>query len=324
MAIVFFGSSELSLASLRACIDSGIPVSKVVTTPDAQKGRGLKNLPTPVKVFCQEKRIPVMAPEKLKDPAALDEARAAAPDYFVVASYGKMIPDSWLALPKKLSINVHPSLLPKYRGAAPIQWPILNGDEFTALSLAEVTAKLDAGDIFAQEKFPLPADMNAVELTKKLEAMSYDVLKALLEKLKNGGTVSRTPQNDAQSCYARKLEKEDAWINWNDSAQKIHNQIRGLVQWPVASTRFQDITLQVLKSKIDPTVPSKEGQPGEIMEIAKDGTLRVQTGCGLLKLERVKPAGKNEMAAADFARGKRLEPGARLEISGPPPAPAQS
>lgn len=312
MSIVFFGSSEFSLASLKACLDSGIPVSLVVTTPDVPKGRGLQTQPTPVKTFAKENNLQVIDPPNLKDPAVLEQVKKLNPAYFAVASYGKMIPSAWLKTPSKLCINVHPSLLPKYRGAAPINWPILNGDAETGLSLAEVTDKLDAGDIFYQNKFTLAPNETAVTLGRKLETMSYEALKQTLLKLKAGETLKRAVQDDSKSCYARKLAKEDSIIRWNKSAAEISAKVRGLQPWPGTLTYFQGQPLQVLEVKI--ADEHSKGTSGTVAQILKQ-SFTIQTGDGILEILRVKPAGKNEMSAGDFARGKRLEPGAALTES---------
>ncbi len=312
MSIVFFGSSEFSLASLKACIDSGIPVSLIITTPDVQKGRGLQTQQTPVKIFAREKNISFIDPQKLKDAGILEQIQKISPDYFVVASYGKMIPGDWLKIPKKLAINVHPSLLPKYRGAAPLNWPILNGDEETGLSLAEVTDKLDAGDIFYQQAFKIGSQTDAAALNRHLEDMSYLALKETLSKLKAGQTVSRKVQDESQTCYARKLSKEDAVIRWNRSAQEIGRQVRGLQPWPGTCTFFQGQQIQILQVNV--LEASSAAAPGTAVEIFKQ-SFSVQTGKGTLEILKVKPAGKNEMSAGDFARGKRLEPGAAFKES---------
>lgn len=306
MPIVFFGSSEFSLASLKACLDSGIPVSLVITTPDVQKGRGLQTLPTPVKVFAQKNNLSVMDPPNLKDPAVFEQVKNLNPAYFAVASYGKMIPSAWLKIPSKLCINVHPSLLPKYRGAAPINWPILNRDAKTGLSLAEVTDKLDAGDIFYQKPFALEPNETALTLGRKLETMSYEALKETLLKLKAGETLRRTVQEDSNSCYARKLTKEDAIVRWNKSASEISAQVRGLQPWPGTVTFLQGQPLQILEAKTVEEIST--GAVGNVAQVLKQ-SFTVQTGRGTLEILRVKPAGKNEMSAGDFARGKRLSAG---------------
>ena len=313
MRIIFFGSSEFSLPSLQACLDSKNEVLLVITTPDRKKGRGLKESPTPVKRKAQENRIPCETPETLKSPELIEKVKSLTPDLFVVASYGKLIPSAWLKIPSKLCVNVHPSLLPKYRGAAPLHWPILNGDSETGLTLAEVTDKLDAGDIFFQTRIPIPPDADSETLSRRLAHLAYDALLQLFPKIE-AGAYSRTPQEESLSTYAPKLKKEDGVMNWTRSAREIHHQIRGLLPWPGASFECRGEAVWVLKSRVaDPEL--KAAEPGEILQIGKSGAIVVQTGMGTLAVDKVKPAGKKEMSAADFARGRRLAPGASLSAS---------
>ncbi len=307
MSLIFFGSSEFSLKSLEACLDSGIPVKLVVTTPDVPKGRGLKVQPTPVKIFAQSHGLRVISPEKLKSEEALSEAEKIAPDFFVVASYGKIIPPAWLKIPKILSINVHPSLLPKWRGAAPLNWPILSGEKETGLCLMEVVDKLDAGDIFFTQKIAVTAEDDASTLSHKLADLSYNAVKELLSKLQKGEKPSRITQNEAEMTYARKLTKTDGKLDWKLPAEELDRRIRGLLPWPGASTSFEHQPLQILKAKA--LEKSSSQKPGTVLEAGKQ-SLTVQAGTGSLEIQKVKPAGKNEMSAGDFARGKRISPGA--------------
>lgn len=316
MPIVFFGSSEFSLPSLRACIDSGIPVKLVVTTPDTKKGRGLHSAPTPVKVYAQSQNLPVIAPEKLRNPEILESVKKLSPDYFVVASYGKIIPADWLKVPAKLAINVHPSLLPKYRGAAPINWPILNGDPETGLCLMEVVDKLDAGDVFFTQKIPIGPHDDSISLGCKLSELSYPAVKNLLASLEKGNPVPRMPQNEADMTYARKLTKQDGVIDWKLPAGVLERRVRGLLPWPGAYTFFEGQVLQILKAGPAAGI-SGNGMPGETVQVTKQG-IAVQTGAGPLELLRVKPAGKAEMSGADFARGRRLAPGFRFSAEASP------
>ena len=186
MKIIFFGSSDFSLPLLEACLQSGQELALVVTTPDQKKGRGLKVQPNPVKLFCEEKQIAFSAPETLKTLESLEPVKARQPHLFVVASYGKIIPNAWLDVPSVLKINVHPSLLPKYRGAAPLNWPILDGEKETGLSLAEITAKLDAGDIFFQQKISLEDSMDSEYLSSELSKLGAAALRGLLKEIAAG------------------------------------------------------------------------------------------------------------------------------------------
>ena len=314
MGIVFFGSAQFSLAALEACLQAGREIFCVVTTPVQKQGRGLREIPNPVYQFCAARGLPCLAPESLKTGDARERVQALRPELFVVSSYGKLIPDPWLAIPS-LSLNVHPSLLPLYRGAAPVNWPILNGDTHTGVSIAEVTGKLDGGDIFHQVRAEIPPDCDSAELSRLLAALSAGAIQKVLADY-GAGKISRQPQDDRLSTYARKLEKTDGLIDWRAGAAAIARQIRGLFPWPVAYTYSGAAPLQVLKAHVE-SERGASAAPGEILEISGDGSLKVRAGSGVLALERVKPAGKKEMSGADFARGKRLGPGAFLE-----PAPA--
>ena len=310
MTVIFFGSSEFSIAALKACLDFPLRILKVITTPDRKKGRGLKEMPTPVRIFAEERKLPVAAPENLKSGELIQEIQNLKPELFVVSSYGKIIPSAWLKIPSRYSLNVHPSLLPKHRGAAPVNWPILNGEKETGLSIADITNRLDAGDLFYQKKISIEPQDDSQILTSKLAALSCDALKSLFEKIKNGETLNRTPQNEAQSSYARKLSKEDGQIQWTKSAEEIWNQSRGLVPWPSASFVFQNETVQILKSRVESA--EAKSIPGKIIKIQKEGPVFIQTGNGILALETLKPSGKKEMSAAEFIRGRRLAEGSML------------
>lgn len=312
MKIIFFGSSEFSISSLQACIDSKHEVLLVVTTPDRKKGRGLEEFPTPVKIFAQKQELPVESPEDLKYPAILDKARSLHPDLFVVASYGKFIPGSWLKIPSKVCLNVHPSLLPKYRGAAPLHWPILNGDRETGISIAEVTHQLDAGDIFFQKMIPIEAATTSEHLSTELAQIGGQALREVFRRIEEG-KLTRTPQEESRSSYARKLAKEDGKIDWSKPADEISRQVRGLLPWPVAFFLFRNEIVQVRRVRMTEET-SGPAKPGEIVEIRKQGPMKVQTGKDLLTLEILQPAGKKEMSAAEFAHGRRLQAGDRLNV----------
>ncbi len=310
MTLVFFGSSEFSLAALKACLESRQQAALVITTPDQKKGRGLKLAPTVVREFCTEKGIRVEAPESLKDAALIERVKSLKPDLFVVSSYGKLIPSAWLNIPSRFALNVHPSLLPKYRGAAPINWPIINGDTQTGVSIAEVTSKLDSGDIFYQEVVPLDFCIDAENLERLLAINSGKALKTVFEKIDNG-TLSRTPQEESLSCYARKLTKEDGRLSFKDPAAKLDRLIRGLKPWPGTYLEFGGNPLIIVEAEV--VLPNTAADPGTLLEIHREGSVTVATGEGSLKIKRVRPAGKKEMSAADFVHGRRLKPGSLFQ-----------
>lgn len=304
MKIIFFGSSHFSLYALEACLQPPFEVVLIVTTPPQKKGRGLVETPTPVQEFAEAKKIPFIAPENLKAPELLEKVKTYQAELFVVSSYGKMIPSSWLKVPSRYALNVHPSLLPKYRGAAPIHWPIILGDKETGVSIAEVTPALDAGDLFFQSRVPLPADADSKAMTDAMGRYSAEGLSAVLKMLP--GELKRTPQDHSLYNYARKLRKEDARVDWNRSAEQIANQVRGLLPWPAVLVTLNNEPLQILKASAAAGGHSESA--GKIAAVEKNH-ITVHTGKGLLNIERVKPAGKNEMSAGDYARGKRLKPG---------------
>ncbi len=309
MKIIFFGSSDFSLPALETCRVKPHELLLVVTTPDRKKGRGLKLTPNPVSAYCREHSIPLETPESPKTSPVIEKLRSLAPDLLVVSSYGKMIPAEWLTIAKKANLNVHPSLLPKYRGAAPIQWPILNGDSETGITIMEVIERLDAGDIYAQEIYPLDQHIQATELSRDLAEHSRKLLLQVFEQLQNH-TASKRPQDEKIATYARKLCKEDGRLDWNKSAQVLHNQIRGLVPWPTAFFEYGGEHVQVLSAKI----LNRAGAacpPGTLLGKETD-CLDIQTGEGVLALLTVKPQGKKEMTAADYARGRHLEKDMRL------------
>lgn len=309
MKLIFFGSSDFSLPPLEACLESGVETALVVTTPDQKKGRGLQALANPVRQFCAASGLPCEAPETLKQAPALERVRALAPDIFVVASYGKMIPSAWLALPAQ-RLNIHPSLLPRYRGAAPLNWPILEGEQETGVSIAEITPKLDSGDIFYQEKIPLAADMDSEKLGQLLSQRAAQALRKLLEELRQGKALPRTVQDESRASTARKLTKEDGRLEWSEEAVIWDRKIRGLKPWPGAYVFFNNEPLAILEAQA--AGGAAQAAPGTILEIEKSGAVCVQAGKSVLRIFKVKPAGRTAMSAADFVRGRRLERGFSL------------
>lgn len=341
MKIVFFGSDAFSIKALEACRHSGMELSLVVTTPAKKKGRGLKLEPSEVATYCLAKALPTVEYASLKDPQVAKDLLALRPDIFVVASYGKLIPNSLLEIPK-YRLNVHPSLIPKYRGSAPIHWPILNGDKETGVSIIDIAEKLDAGDIYCQEKIPIPADVNAAELTSELARFSYGLLKKVLEQVRSG-QLRGTPQNESEATLAPQLSKTDGALSFHAmTAETLDRKIRGLQPWPGAYAFLNGERVAILKSALparhaetaallqkqesgeesQPShneilrheAPQDDGaaSPGTLLSIEKDDGIRISTKEGILKILRVKPEGKKEMSAAEFARGRRFSPGACL------------
>lgn len=305
MKIVFFGSDDFSIKSLEACLHSGVEIPLVVTTPAKKKGRGLHVEPTPVFDYCQAKKIPVAEFPTLRNPNVADTLRSLQPDLFVVASYGKLIPTDLLEIPK-YRLNVHPSLLPKYRGASPLHFPILNGDAETGVTILDIAEALDSGDIYCQEKFVLPPRINSAELAAQLAALSYGLLKKTLQQIREG-KLQGVPQNEAEATLAPQLDKKDGEVSLELPAEAIDRKVRGLQPWPGCYCFYQGSRIALLET--DLAQPETDQKPGTLLSIEKSGSIHVATSKGVLVLIRLKPEGKKEMTAADFARGRHLAPG---------------
>ena len=305
MKIVFFGSDTFSIKALEACLHApGMELALVVTTPAKKKGRGLKLETSEVFDYCQSKKLPVTEFPTLCDPKVAQDLLALRPDIFVVASYGKLIPNNLLEIPK-YRLNVHPSLLPKYRGAAPIHWSILNGDTETGVTILDIAEKLDAGDIYYQEKISLDPRTNAAELASALARFSYGVLKKVLGQVRDG-QLRGTPQNEAEATLAPQLSKRDGELSFSVmTAEEMDRKVRGLQPWPGAYCFIKGERIAFLETDLAETVAAEK--PGTLLVIEKDGGIQVAAKEGILKVLRVKPEGKKSMTAADFARGRRLQ-----------------
>lgn len=306
MRIVFFGSAPIGFPLLDALLSSAADeVVAVVTQPDRPAGRKQQLTACPVKIFAQERGLPVLSPEKVKD--CLPELLAMKADLFVVVAYGQYIPPSVLALPKHEAINLHPSLLPKYRGASPIQWSVANGDTVTGVTILYVSDKMDAGDIILQREVTIGPDDTSATLEPVLASEGSSLLMEAVEQIRRG-TVRRQPQDDAVATEVRKLSKEDGRLDWTLSAATLRNRIRGFTPWPGCFCEMPDgQRLKVLSAAIEDRV----GMPGEILEAVGEGLL-VATGEGALRLLEVQPAGKSAMAGSSYLRGYSLVPGVHL------------
>lgn len=307
MKIIFFGSDEFSIKALEACLHSNMEVVLAVTVPAKKKGRGLRLEPTEIYRYCQTKKIPVAEFSMLRDPSVTKSILTLQPDIFVVASYGKIIPNELLGIPK-YRLNVHPSLLPKYRGAAPVNWPILNGDAETGVSIIDIAEKMDTGNIYDQEKLALGPQANAVQLSADLAALSYGMLKKVFGQIKQG-KLRGVPQNEVKATLAPQLSKNDGELFFTEPAEKLDRKVRGLQPWPGCYFFFKKERIGLLETDL-PEMPVDK-KPGTILSIEPSGII-IATGKDALTLVKVKPEGKKAMPAADFAHGRRLEPGSRL------------
>ena len=305
MRIVFMGTPDFAVPSLEALIAAGHEVCGVFSQPDKPVGRHQNKLkPTPVKECALAHDIPVFQPAGLRDGEALVQLKELAPELIVVAAYGRLLPDEILALPPKGCINVHSSLLPKYRGSAPIHWAVVNGDKETGVTIMDVVAELDGGDILAQVSTPIDPDETVETVHDRLAALGGELLVKTVAQI-GDGTVKRVPQDPARVTYAPMLSRALSPIDWTQSARAIHNKVRGLNPWPATSTDvISGDTVKIYRSAVlDKTVSA---QPGTIVAAGKEG---IDIACGdgqVLRVLELQAPGSRRMAAADYLRGHPL------------------
>lgn len=300
MRIVFMGTPDFAVPSLKALIQDGHEIAGVYTQPDKPKNRGMKLTPPPVKVVAQEHNLPVFQPKTLRDEEVQRELQGLAPELIVVAAYGKLLPKAVLELPALGCINVHSSLLPKYRGAAPINWAILNGEPETGVTIMHMAEALDAGDIILQAVTPIDLNESVEQLHDRLAVMGAELLSKAVTALAEG-TAPRIPQDESQYTYAPMLSRELSPIDWSRSALEIHNQIRGLVPWPATTMELKGTKFKVFASLL---TGEKENQPaGTALGADKKGIRMVCGDGGVLCITEVQAPGKKRMKAVDYLRG---------------------
>ena len=307
MRVLFMGSADFACPAVAALQASRHRLVACVTQPDRPKGRHLKLAPCPVKVLAVSHGIPVLSPERIADPAALDALAQLQPEIIVVAAYGQYLPSRLLAMPSLACINIHPSLLPKYRGAAPIQWALANGDAVTGVTILHVSKKMDAGDLILQETFAVDPDDTAGSLEPRLAAFGATLMLRAIDQLEEG-TAARLPQDEAQVCWARKLEKQDGLLDWRKPAQALRHQVRGFFPWPGSFTLVEGKRLKVLSVRVEPLDSSV---PGEVIALDGDGPL-VACGAGALRLLEVQPEGRPAMPGKAFLNGTAWKTGQML------------
>ena len=309
MVIVFFGTPEFAVPSLRALIASRHSVAGVVTQPDRPRGRGQRVSDPPVKQAALEHGIPVLQPDRLRDPSFMSAISGWAPDLGVVAAYGKLLPEDLLRLPTHGMINVHASLLPKYRGAAPVHRAVIAGESETGVTIMRMVKALDAGGMFAKVTRSIGPDDTSADVERDLAALGATLLMDVVEAIASG-SAHEEPQDDAQSNYAARITREDGLIDWQLPASAIHNRVRGLYPWPHAFTYLDGARLIVLKSRVEAAATT--GPPGTIVQVSPEG-IDVATGQGgRLRLLEIQPEGRRAMAVRDFIAGHPLAAGSRL------------
>lgn len=305
MRIVFMGTPEFAVPSLGRLIEDGHEIVGVFTQPDKPKGRGYKLVPPPVKVLAEEKGIPVYQPAKMRDGEALNILKDLAPDLLAVVAYGKILPKEILDLPPMGCVNVHGSLLPKYRGAAPIQWSVIDGETVTGITTMYMAEGLDTGDMILKREVAILPEETYGELHDRLKLIGAEALSETV-KLIEQGTAPRTVQDDSLSCYASMIDKEMAQVDFTKPAQQLHNLIRGLSPAPVAFTYLDGKRLKIHRATLTDatvTVPAS-AKPGDVLNGKK---FLVVCGSGVLELLEVQLEGSKRMSGGDFLRGRKAQ-----------------
>jgi methionyl-tRNA formyltransferase len=307
---VFFGTPAFAVPSLEALIGSRHQVVAVVSQPDRPKGRGHQLQPTPTKQVGLARDIPVLQPAKIRDEAFLQHIRDLRVDLGVVVAFGRILSDALLAIPRLGMINVHASVLPRYRGAAPIQRAVLAGDAETGVTIMRVERELDAGPTFAVSTVPIPENATSGDMEAVLAALGAQLLLPVVDDLASGRAVE-TPQDHARATFAPKVTKDEGSIDWTAPAGVIHNKVRGLQPWPLASTRLPPVRL-LLRRTSPLGVRSDPGGPGTVVRAAGD-ELIVECGGGtLLRVLELQPEGRRTMTAREFLAGRGVAEGARF------------
>lgn len=304
MRIVFMGTPDFAEESLRALLEAGEDVAAVFTQPDKPRGRGMQESFSPVKTLAVERGIPVYQPVTFKDGAATELLRTLAPELLVVVAYGRILPQAFLDVAKYGSINVHGSLLPKYRGAAPIQWAVLNGDKTTGVSVQYMAAAMDAGDVIASRETEIGEFETSGELFDRLKTLGAELLAETVRKIASGSVI-RVPQNEADATYTKMLDKNMSPIDWNKSPREIVKHICGLNPWPVATTELGGVSFRVFGAEYTDTRTALA--PGKIISAGKAG---IEVACGggrSLRITEVQAAGKKRMSAAAFLLGHPMK-----------------
>lgn len=303
MRILFMGTPEFAVASLRRLVEDGHEICGVFTQPDKPKNRGHKLMFSPVKEYALTQNLPVYQPLKMRDGEAEALVKQLAPELIVVAAYGKILPEEILNTPPYGSINVHSSLLPKYRGAAPINWAILDGEAETGVSIMYMAKELDAGDVILQKTTPIGEQEDAQALTARLAELGAQALSEAVEALRNG-TASRTPQDASRQTYASMLSREMSPIDWNRTARQINCQVRGLIPWPCATTELAGQRFKIYETALGRETAAA---PGTVLSAGKQG---IEVACGdgrSLYLTQLQAEDGKRMAAAAYLLGHPME-----------------
>jgi methionyl-tRNA formyltransferase len=306
MRALFFGTPEFAVPTLDALVSASHQILAVYTQPDRPKGRGGQLASSPVKDAAIRLRLPIFQPERIRRPENVAALAALEPEVIVVVGYGQIIPQSIIDIPRHGILNVHASLLPKYRGAAPIQWAIANGEPETGITIMRIDAGLDTGDMLLKWDTPILPDETAIELGARLAPQGASLLLEALKRI-DAGTAEYTPQNNAGASHAPILKKEDGRVDWSRNARTIYNRLRGFTPWPGAYSSFRSRTLQIVRGVVNDDA-SEQAPPGALRAEKR----RLFVACGentLLEFLEVQPEGKKRMSAADFLNGYSVKSG---------------
>lgn len=303
MRLVFMGTPDFAAVSLRRLLEEGFDVAAVFTQPDKPKNRGMRLAPSPVKAAALEAGLPVYQPETLRDGAALETLRALEPELLVVVAYGKLLPDVLLALPRYGAVNVHGSLLPRYRGAAPIQWAVLNGDTHTGVSTMYLAHDMDDGDVIYSEETEIGEQETAGELFDRLAVLGAGLLTRTLRAIEDG-TAPRTPQNGAEATYTRPLDKSLCPIDWNRTPREIIKHVCGLNPWPVATAELGGTHFKIFR--VERADMRTAHAPGAIVAAGRDGITVACANGETVRVVELQAPGRKRMRAADYLLGHPL------------------
>lgn len=308
LKIAFFGTPDFAVPTLAALLSSRHAVVGVVTQPDRPRGRGQQSSFSPVKALAVERQRPVLQPTRLKDPAFLEAYAALGADLGVVAAYGRILPTAVIETPRLGLINVHASLLPLYRGAAPIQRAVLAGEVETGVTIMRIVEELDAGAMFDRVVVPIGPDATSVEVERELARVGAALLVQVVDRIADGGA-HEEPQDATRATYAPKIGREEGVIQWDRPAQMIHNQVRGLTPWPHAWCFLHDTRLILTRTR--PLEEVTAATPGTVLE-ARGDVITVATGSGVLRILELQPEGKRPLSAREFLAGRAIPEGTRL------------
>lgn len=302
MKIVFMGTPEFAVPCLQKIIDEGHEVLAVVTQPDKPKGRGKKLAMSPVKELALKYNIDVYQPVKAREESFVEKLKEINPELIVVVAFGQILPKSILDIPKFGCVNVHASLLPKYRGAAPLNWVIINGEEKTGVTTMYMDVGLDTGDMILKSEIILDDEITAGELHDKMMIDGANVLKETIDLIAQG-KAPREKQNDDETCYSPIMDKTLGNIDWNKSAKDIHNLVRGVNPWPSAYTTYENQTMKIWKTKV--VDKNSDKAPGTILKVDKEG-IEVNTGNGVIQISEIQMSGKKRMVVSEYIKGNTI------------------